>query len=308
MVDIAKPHSSAVTATEAPNATQAPVPHTGAAGPWLWMSVAAATIAATANIAALAGIGDVYARETASFVNQALAQDIISLTIVCPAIIVSALLARRGSMTAYLLWLGAMSFTVYNYVIYTLSIHAGALFLPWVAVLGLSLFALTGGLAALDWHAVKARFAAAPRRTTGWFLIVVAVLFTGLWLKDIIPALLSGQTPAGARDLGLPSSPVHVLDLAFYLPATFAAGLGLLRDRKLGYATAPALLIFLALTAMPIMLTPFIASARGHTPGWAILAPMAAITIASLTIVIRLLSAAREQRRPLPLPPTEVSA
>jgi hypothetical protein len=283
---------SSVVGLPTPRPTLAPFARS--AGTWLWMSVAAALIAAAGNIAGLTAIGDVYAHETPAFVNQAIAQDIINLAIVSPAIIVLALLARRGTLAAYLAWLGAMSFTVYNYVIYTLSVHAGPLFLPWVAVLGLSLYALIGGLAAIDVSSVKARIAKVPRRTAGWFLIIIAVLFTGLWLTDILPAVLSGQIPSGAKELGLPSNPVHVLDLAFYLPATFAAGILLLRNRAWAYAIAPGLLIFLALTGIPIMLTPFIADARGNTPGWAVLPPIAAITIASLALAIRLLWAARD--------------
>jgi hypothetical protein len=278
----------ALTATTNPPDTTRPRPPSGT---WLWTSMLAALLAAFGNVVALLGIGDVYGRETAAFVNQAIAQDIVNLTVVAPAIVLTAVLARRGSMTAYLVWLGTLSFTVYNYVIYTLSVHAGALFLVWVAVLGLSLYAFIGGLAAVDPNAVKVRFSAAPRRTTGWFLLIVAVLFAALWLRDIIPALLSGQVPEGARELGLPSSPVHVLDLAFYLPATFGAGLALLRQRPWGYATAPGLLVFLILTGLPIMLTPFIADARGDTPVWAVLAPLAAITLASLAILVRFLTA-----------------
>jgi hypothetical protein len=260
------------------------------------MSVVAALVAAAGNVAALAGIGDVYGRETSAFVDQALAQDIINLIVVAPATIVLALLARRGSMTAHLLWLGVVSFIVYNYVIYTLSVHAGTLYLPWVAVLGMSVYALIGGLSTLDRKAVRARLATASLRPAGWFLCVVAVAFTGLWLSDIVPALMSGVVPEGARQLGLPSSPVHVLDLAFFLPATFAAGIALLRHQSWGYAIGPGLLVFLTLTGLPILLTPFVASTRGYPPTWAAFAPVAAITIASLAALLRLLSTARPPR------------
>jgi hypothetical protein len=263
------------------------------------MSIAAAVIAAAGSIVGLAASGGIYGRETAAFLDQAIAQDIVNIAVVSPAIIVSALLARRGSLTAWLAWLGAVAFTVYNYVIYTLSIHAGPLFLAWVAVLGLSLYALIGDLVALDPRSVGARFVSAPRRTVGWFLIVVAALFCGLWLTDIVPALLSGQVPAAARDLGLPSNPVHVLDLAFYLPATFTAGALLLRNRAAGYVLAPALLGFLALTGLPIMVTPFVASQRGDTPAWAVLAPITAVTIISAGLLIRLLSTIQEPADPI---------
>jgi len=269
------------------------------ARPWLWMSIAAAVIAAAGSIVGLAAVGSIYGRETAAFVDQAIAQDIVNLAVVAPAIIVLALSARRGSLNAYLAWLGAMAFTVYNYVIYTLSIHVGPLFLAWVAVLGLSLYALIGGLAALDPRSVGARFVSAPRRAVGWFLIVIALLFGTLWLTDIVPALLSGQVPAAARDLGLPANPVHVLDLAFYLPAAFTAGLLLLRNDAEGYVLAPALLGFLTLTGLPIMVTPFVAGQRGDPPGWAVLAPITVVTIVSIGLLIRLLSANREPAGPI---------
>jgi hypothetical protein len=272
---------------------QRPLPLRGAPTPWLWMSVAAALIAAAGNVVGLAGIGGVYGKETSAFVNQAIAQDTVNLAVVCPAIIILALLARRGRLGAYLAWLGTLAFTVYNYVIYTLSVHAGALYLPWIAVLGLAIYALIGGLAILDVGVVKARLARAPRGMAGWFLIVVTAVFTALWLSSIIPAVLAGDVPAGARELGLPSNPVHVLDLAFYLPAAFASGVLLLRGRAWAYASAPALLVFLALTGLPILLTPFVANARGDAPGWAVLPPVAVITVASLVLTGRLLSAAR---------------
>lgn len=263
------------------------------AGPWLWVSVAAASIAAAGSVVALTGPGDVYGEETPAFVDQAVAQAVVDLAVVTPALVVAAWMARRGSLVAYPVWLGALSFTVYNHVIYTLSVHAGPLFLPWVAVLGLSLYALIGGLASVDPRIVRARFVRPHRRTAGWFLIVVAALFSALWLKDIVPAILSGDVPDSARERGLPSNPAHVLDLVVYLPAAFAAGLLLLRDRAWAYASAPGMLVFVGLTGMPILLTPFVADARGGTPGWAVLPPLGAVTIVSLALAVRLLSAAR---------------
>lgn len=253
------------------------------------MSVVAAALAAIGNVVALLHVDGVYGRETTAFIDQAVAQDVVDLVVVAPATVLLALMAGRGSLSARLLWLGTVSFTVYNYVIYTMSVHAGPLFLLWVAVLGLALYALIGGLATLDRHAVAARSADVPRRTAGWFLVVVATLFTALWLRDIVPALLFGEVPDGARELGLPSNPVHVLDLAFYLPAAFAAGIGLLRRQAWGDSLAPGLLVFVVLTGLPIIITPFVSAARGGEPAWGVVAPLAVITVASLAVLVRLL-------------------
>lgn len=254
---------------------------------WCRLSIAAAILAAVGNIVGLLDVSGVYGKETPAFVYQAVAQDAAGLALVSPTIVVLALLARRGSLGAYLMWLGALAFTTYNYVIYTFSIHVGALFLPWVAVLGLSTFALIGGLSALDARVVRERFGQAPLRLVGWFLIVMATLFTLLWLKDLVPAILAGESPAAASELALPSSPVHVLDLSFFLPVTFATGALLLRRSPWAYTTAPGLVVFLALTGIPIIATPFIAEARGGTPVWAVLPPIALAVVASLGVLVR---------------------
>src|SRR5689334_16840436 len=114
-------------------------PFPGSARLWLWLSIVAVVLAVTGNIIALAS-PHIYARLTPRFLPQAIAQDIASLAIVSPVWIILAILALRGSLHAYLLWLGVLTFTVYNYVIYTFSVPFGSLFLLWVAVLGLSLY------------------------------------------------------------------------------------------------------------------------------------------------------------------------
>jgi hypothetical protein len=81
-------------------------------------------------------VASIYADLTPAFLPQALAQDIANLMIASPALLILAVLALRGSLRAYLLWLGVLTFTVYNYVIYTFSIPFGSLFLLRVAVLG----------------------------------------------------------------------------------------------------------------------------------------------------------------------------
>jgi hypothetical protein len=64
------------------------------------MSIAAATIAAAGSVVGLTTTGFIYGRETAAFIDQAIAQDIVDLAIVSPVIVVSALLvARRGAVT-----------------------------------------------------------------------------------------------------------------------------------------------------------------------------------------------------------------
>jgi hypothetical protein len=84
-----------------------------------------------------------------------------------------------------------------------------------------------------------------------------------LWLREIVPDLLSRRPSTAAAQWDVPTSPVHVLDLAFFLPTAATSGVLLLRRHRRGYATAAAQLTWLALTCLPILVTPLVAYARG---------------------------------------------
>jgi hypothetical protein len=249
----------------------------------LRLSVAAAGLAVVGNILALARADRIYGVYPA-LINQAVAQDLVSLFVVAPMIGLAAWMALRGSARATMACLAALAFTTYNYVIYTMSVHFGPLFVLWVAVLGLSVYALIGGLLAVAARAPGPRLAGEPRRTTGWFLVAITALFAGLWLSQIVAANAGGTVPASVTDLGVPTNPVHVIDLAIALPATALAGALLLRDRDTGRPLAALLLGFLGLTGLPIMVTPLVAWLRGDAAQWAIIGPIALITLTSAAL------------------------
>ena len=260
---------------------------------WLWLSVGAALLAIVGSVTSLA-VRSIYAGLTPVFLPQALAQDIVNLAIAAPALLILAGLALRGSLRAYLLWLGVLTFTIYNYVIYALSIPFGPLFLPWVGVLGLCLFALIGGVVAVDHDRVAESFT--NRRAVvvvAWSLIVVAVLFCLLWLSEDVPALLAGSVPQSVRDMAVPTNPVHVLDLAFFLPAALVTGVQLLRRRAFAFTVAPAFIVFLMLTGMPILLTPVVQSVRGETAAWGVLVPIGTLAVAMIGLLTWLLTSMR---------------
>jgi hypothetical protein len=64
-------------------------------------------------------------------------------------------------------------------------------------------------------------------------------VFGAVWLSQIVPDLLSGRASTSASSVLLPTNPVHVLDLALFLPAVVTSGVMLLRGRPFGYVTAP---------------------------------------------------------------------
>ncbi len=265
---------------------------------WLWLSIAAAILAVIGNIIALS-VNSIYAPLTPAFLPQALAQDIANLTVVSPLWLLLAALALRGSLRAYLLWLGVLTFTVYNYVIYTFSIPFGSLFPLWVAVFGISVYSLIGGLTAVDHKAVESSFMSRPASlVVAWSLIVTAILFGLLWLSEDVPALLSNTRPQSVVDMALPTNPVHILDLAFFLPAVIATGVLLIRRKPIAYTLAPAFAVFLILTGIPILITPIVQARRGESAAWGFAAPIGTLIILLLTLMVWLLSTIRLQKKP----------
>jgi hypothetical protein len=269
-------------------------------GLWLWLSLTAALLAAVGSVAGLLASDSIYDQETVALADASAAQDIVNLALVAPLMAALAVGASRGSIRAYLCWLGLVAFTVYNYAIYAFAIHFGPLFLVWVAVLGLSLFALIGGLSTLGATAVQSRFAGRATPVPAWFLIVVGALFVLLWLGEIVPDLLAGDPSRSASDWNIPTNPVHVLDLAFFLPALVASGVLLLRRHPVGYATAAGQLTWIALTCLPILVTPLVANARGHEPGWAVMPPISTLCILTLAVLVLLLRQVRASPAPVP--------
>lgn len=265
---------------------------------WLWLSIVAAILAIAGNILALS-INRIYASLTPVFLPQALAQDIANLALIAPLWLILAALALRGSLRAYLLWLGVLTFTVYNYVIYAFSVPFEVLFMLWVAVLGMSLFSLIGGVVSIDYQTVASAFTS--RRAVlvvAWFLIVTAVLFGFLWLSEDVPALLSNTKPQSVVDMAIPTNPVHILDLAFFLPAVIITGICLIKKKAWAYSIAPAFIVFLILTGIPILVTPVVQSAIGQSAAWGVVFPIGTLTILLIGLLVWLISTIRHPKNP----------
>lgn len=254
---------------------------------WRAAGLLAALLALVGIGVSLALSGRVYGAETIVLADAAIAQDLVGIPVALGLLI----LDRVPGTAARSVWLGALGFFAYNYAIYAFSLHFGPLFLVWVAVLGLSTFGALGGLV----RVLGEERPPAAGRATGWYLVGAAVLFTLLWLSEILPDMVAGRASTSASTWLVPTNPVHVLDLAFFLPATAVAGVAVLRRRPGGALLAIPALTWLALTCVPIFVTPLVAIARGHAASLAVYGPIGVVFAASvvfLTLELRRLRTA----------------
>ncbi|MGH8945005.1 MAG: hypothetical protein ACRDVL_02515 [Acidimicrobiia bacterium] len=265
-------------------------------------------IAVLAIAASAAGIllESVYTKETDNWAGQAVGQDVANL-IAYPALLLLALAAGRGSLRAYLAWTGVLAYSVYAYAIYAFSVHFGPLFLVYVAVFGLSIYALVGGLASIDPERVKESFTSrTPLRTASTVLIAIGAVFYLLWLSEVIPATLGNATPQSLVEAGLPTNPVHVLDMAVLLPATMLAGVLLTKRREWGYCLAPLLLGSLALLGLGIVAAMAVLAIRREAASWGVAIAVGAITGIEVLVLARFLRAIdRDDLRAVLRPPKD---
>ena len=241
--------------------------------PWaLWLSFPLAVFLAVACLGGLV-LPSTYAEETRLHAAQNIGNDAGNLAIVVPVLVIATILALRGSVAARLAWMGTLVYLVYDFIAYALALHFNSMFLAYCAVLGLSFYALAGGIATLPIPEIARRYGPrAPVKVTAAVLLLMTLGTAFHWLAEIVPALLAGRVPQAVRESGLFTEPVAVLDLAFGAPACTIPAILLLRRRPLGFVLGPVLLTFLVLSSLVLAAMGVAMTLRGFKTGYALCA------------------------------------
>ncbi len=262
----------------------------------VWLSALVAFLVLIASGAGLL-LKSTYARETTSYAIQAMGQDIANLVSVL-TLFIAAYFVSKGSVRAFLVWMGALISLIYAYVIYAFAAHFNSLFLVYVAILGLSFYTLVGSIIRLHLESLQPSFAVNTKaKLVSVFLLLLAILFYLLWLSEDIPAIVSGKVPQSLIENGLLTNPVHVLDLGLYLPGMIITAILLWRRRLLGYFFAIPLLVFSILTGIGIIAIDVVTSMKGMPASFGVDIFIAIIIVVSLVLSVLYLREVNEQRR-----------
>lgn len=227
-----------------------------------------------------------YARETSVWTAQAIGQDIIDLVILVPVLLVSAFLIRAGKRPAFFVWLGAMMYTAYTFVIYSFGLHFNTLFLVYCWTLGLAVYAIITLSVRIRPTRVREWFdVTRHEHVTALFVLAAGVIFYLMWLKEDLPAMINDQVPASLQATGLLTNPVHVLDLSLILPGFIIISALLLKKHAFGYFFAPVLLVFATLMDITIGTLIVVMELRGISDNIVVAWLFAAFTVICLAVL-----------------------
>ncbi len=208
-----------------------------------WLSGALASVALVAS-----SIGVFFPsvfRDPAMTAGNARGTDVVILTIAIPTLLVSLLLAARGSLRAQLVWMGALFYLLYNAVFFAFDAAFNPLFLLYTATLSLAVWALVALLLGIDARDICAHFVGRiPIRAIAGYLLVTTALFAITWLRDIVPALVNNTTPASLAGTRMLTNSIQIMDFAFGFPITVLAAVWLWQRRAWGYVLAGACLVY----------------------------------------------------------------
>ena len=233
--------------------------------PLAWITGLSAVVAVLSLVATLAGIltgfgqhhhtfltlrgetvtiqgGGLYGNESISMAAQAIGQDMVTLAVAIPLLVIATLLVRNGSVRGLVLRAGILLYFTYAYMLLAFGGAYNDLFLVYVAIFSASLFAFVLSLLAIDPTRLRARFSGRFRpRLVGWTLVGFAALLAVMWLGRIVPALVAGTPPPGLES----SSTLFVQagDLGIVIPLVILSGVLLLRRRPAGFLLAGVMLV-----------------------------------------------------------------
>ena len=177
-----------------------------------------------------------YYWDTVSSAAQMQANDLVTLALGLPLLAISFWLSLRGSLRGRLLMTGTLGFILYTYITMCFGAAYNTLFLIYVALFSLSLFAFILSMTSFDLKTLPSHFS--DKLPRGWIagLLFFAAAFLSLaWLGRIAATFAPNSIPVLENTT---SMFIQAMDLGLIVPLCVMSGVLLLRRRAWGYLLA----------------------------------------------------------------------
>jgi hypothetical protein len=221
-----------------------------------------------------------YYYDTVSSAAQQQGNDVVTLFVAIPLLAVAARMTIRGSLRGRLLLTGTLGFFLYTYLSMSMLTAFNGLFLVYVAIFGLSLFAFILCMMSFNLEDLPHHFS--DRLPRGWIAVLLFIIgaFLALtWLQRVLSPIFQNTVPL--LDNGI-TMVIQAMDLSLIVPLAVLSGILLLRRSAWGYLLTSVFLLKtialgLAVSAMVVNMT-----LAGVPEGAEIAIPFVVITILNL--------------------------
>ena len=182
---------------------------------------------------------------SASLLNQVIGLEFVSAGLVVPMTVMAGIPTLRKYQAAAFLGFGPAAYSAYMFLQYVLGPEYPAY--TAVALFHIAIFTLSGAIAFWAW-ALGSRqplpcLTTGRRRLSGAILLLLA----GFILSRYSGVILAGRLPAEFTEAHTFFWSIFLLDLGIVVPATVAAGIGLLREARSADAALYAVILWYAL-------------------------------------------------------------
>lgn len=165
--------------------------------------------------------------------------DLVTLLVAVPILVAAAILAMRGSQRARLVWLGMLDYMLYNFAVYLFGAAFNSLFLIYVALFALSIFALIFALVVLDTKGISEQFrAGTPVKWISGYMLLVALFLGGFHISLSLSYVFTGQVPQMIVAVGHPTNLIAALDLSMVTSVYVLGAIWLWKRQPWGYVLA----------------------------------------------------------------------
>lgn len=214
------------------------------------------------------------------FINRVwLGNDIITLVLAIPLMVIALIHTVKGSFKAQFIWLGTLWYMIYNYLFYSFGAAFNKFFLLHIFIFIFSSYAFILALTSLNLVWLKSKLidnVKIPFKRISAYLLLFGVFIGGMWIAMSINYVFSEKIPAGITQSGHSSAVVFATDLAFLVSLLIVGGLLLWRKNIWGYIISCFMMIKCVLYPLVLALGGLLAYQETRqydplTPGYIIL-------------------------------------
>jgi hypothetical protein len=222
----------------------------------------------TIIFALVASIGGLFIKDIYRdniFVNAAWrGNDLVTLIIALPLLMVSLIFSMRGSQRAQLVWLGMLDYMLYNYTFYLFGSAFNSFFLIYVAIFTLSIFSLIFGLISVDVEAIGWKFRnGVPAKWISAYMLLLALGLTSVYFVQIYRFLAEEIMPSIIIMTGHPTSVVFAMDLSLLVPPLVLGAIWSWKRRDWGFILVGILLSKCTVYPLALAMGSYLAAQAG---------------------------------------------